>query len=88
MLNSTEDEISTAHNTKYKQVKKCVAFSLNVVFIMLICVKMPKIYSRINFVLTELCMLFYNLWPALRPPNQDYCKTRKKTKYFITHRTP
>ena len=58
MLNSAEDEISTAHkNLKYRQMKKFQSF-LDVVFIMLINVKMPTIVgiltfvSRINFVLS------------------------------------
>ena len=55
MLSSTEHEISTAH----KQLKKFLAISLSdVVFIMLINVKMPTIVgiltfmSRINFMLS------------------------------------
>ena len=61
MLNSIEHEIPTAHNkTKiYQQVKKFLAFSLSdVVFIMLLNVKMSTIVgiitfmSRINFVLS------------------------------------
>ena len=55
MLNSTDHEISTAD----KQIKKFLALSLSdVVFIMLIIVKMPAIVgiltfmSRINFVLS------------------------------------
>ena len=60
MLNSTEHEISTAHKKlKYLQMKKFLAVSLSdVVFIMLINVKMPTIVgiltfiSRINFVLS------------------------------------
>ena len=59
MLISTEHEISTAHKKqKYLQMKKFHALSLSdVVFIMLINVKMPTIVgilifmSRINFVL-------------------------------------
>ena len=43
MLNSTEHEISTAHKKiKYRQIKKFLALSFSdVVFIMLINVKMP-----------------------------------------------
>ena len=43
MLNSTENEILTAHkNLKYRQVKKFLASNVSdVVFIMLINVKMP-----------------------------------------------
>ena len=60
MLNSTENKISTAHKKlKYQQIKKFLALSLSdVVFIMLINVKMPAIVgiltfiSRINFVLS------------------------------------
>ena len=60
MLNSTEHEISTAHKKqKYRQIKKCLALCLSdVVFIMLINVKMPTIVgiltfmSRIKFVLS------------------------------------
>ena len=60
MLNSTEQEISTAHKKlKYRKIKKCLTFSLSdVVLIMLINVKMPTIVgiltyiSRINFVLS------------------------------------
>ena len=60
MLNSTEHGISTAHkNLKSRQIKKCIALSLSdVVFIMLINVKMPtivgilKFMSRMNFVLS------------------------------------
>ena len=56
MLSSTEHENSTAHKTKYRQIKKCFALRLsNVVFIMLINVKMPTIvgifyiYEKDNF---------------------------------------
>ena len=60
MLNSTEHEISTAHKKViYRQMKEFLALSLSdVVFIMLINVKMPTIVgiltfmSRINFVLS------------------------------------
>ena len=60
MLNSNEHQISTAHKKlKYRQIKKFLALSLSdVVFIMLISVKMPTIVgiltfmSRINFVLS------------------------------------
>ena len=60
MLNSTEHKISTAHKKlKYRQMKKFLALSLSdVVFIMLINVKMPTIVgiltfmSRINSVLS------------------------------------
>ena len=60
MLISTEHEISTAHNKlKYRQMKKFLALSFSdVVFIMLINVKMPTIVgiltfmSRMNFVLS------------------------------------
>ena len=59
MLNSTEHKISTAHKKKYRQMKKFLGLSLSdVVFIMLIHVKMPTIVgiltfmSRINFVLS------------------------------------
>ena len=47
MLNSAEHEISTAHkNIKYRQMKTFLASSLSdVVFIMLINVKMPMIVS-------------------------------------------
>ena len=58
MPNSTEHEISTAHKLKYLQMKKFLDSSrLDVVFIMLINVKMPTIVgiltfmSRINFLL-------------------------------------
>ena len=69
MLNSTEHEISTAKK-KYLQMKKFLALSLsNVVFIMLINVKMSTIVgiltfmSRINFMLiwVEHGKKFYNL---------------------------
>ena len=58
MLNSSEHEISTAHKKlKYRQIKKFLPLSLSdVVFIMLINVKMSTIVgiltfmSRINFV--------------------------------------
>ena len=60
MLNSTEHEISTAQNLRCQQIKKYLALSLSdVVFIMLINVKMPTIVgilvfmSRINFVLSS-----------------------------------
>ena len=64
MLNSAEHEISTAHkNLKYRQMKKFLALSLSdVVFIMLINVKMPTIVgiltfmSRINLCSAELSM--------------------------------
>ena len=59
MLNSTEHEISTAHKVKYLPMKKCLALYLSdVVFIMLINVKMSTIVgiltfmSRINLVLS------------------------------------
>ena len=60
MLNSTEHKISTAHKKlKHRQMKKFLALSLpDVVFIMLINVKMPTIVgilafmSRINFILS------------------------------------
>ena len=58
MLNSTENEISTAKK-KNRQIKKFLALSLlDVVFIMLINVKMPTVVdiltfmSRMNFVLS------------------------------------
>ena len=58
MLNSTKHEFSTAHkNLTYRQIKGFLVLSLSdVVFIMLINVKMPTIVgiltfmSRINFV--------------------------------------
>ena len=56
MLNSTEHEISTSHKTKIPTDEEFLALSLaDVVFIMLINVKMPTIVgiltfmSRINF---------------------------------------
>ena len=56
---STEHEISTAQKLKYRQMKKFLALSLSdVVFIMLINVKMPTIVgilslmSMINFMLS------------------------------------
>ena len=60
MLSSTEHEISIAHKKlKYRQTKKFLALRLlDLVFIMLINVKMPKyvdiltFMSRINFVLS------------------------------------
>ena len=55
LLNLSEHEISTAHkNVKYRQIKKFLALSLSdVVFIMLINVKMPTTFmSRINFELS------------------------------------
>ena len=55
MLISTKHEISTAHKTKIPINKNVSSFSLSdVVFIMLVTVKMPTILafmSRINFVL-------------------------------------
>ena len=58
MLSSTEHEISTAHKKLTYRMKKFLALSLSdVVFIMLINVKMPTIVgilafmSKINFVL-------------------------------------
>ena len=46
MLNSTEHEISTAHKIKYRQIKKFLALSLSdVVFIMLINVKMQQLFA-------------------------------------------
>ena len=75
MLNSTEHEISTAHKKiKYRQIKKFLALSLSdVVFIILINVKMPTIVgfltfiSRINFVLSwvEYEKKLYNLGARL-----------------------
>ena len=63
MLNSAEHEVSTAQKKlKYRQIKKFLALSLSdVVFIMLLNVKMPTIVmvgiltfmSRINFVLSK-----------------------------------
>ena len=61
MLNSNEHEISTAHKIlKYRQMKKFLALSpSNVVFIMLLNVKMPTVVgiltfmSRINFLLSR-----------------------------------
>ena len=60
MLNTTEHKISTVHEKlKYRQIKKFLALSLSdVLFIMLINVKMPTIVgiltfiSMINFVLS------------------------------------
>ena len=59
LVNSTEHEFSTAHKTKIPTNKEVFALSLSdVVFIMLINVKMPTIVviftfmSRINFVLS------------------------------------
>ena len=51
MLNLTENEISTAHKKlKYRQIKKRLALSLSdVVFIMLINVKMPTIVGILIF---------------------------------------
>ena len=57
MLNSTEHEILTAH-TNENTDKNCFCFKSDVVFIMLINVKMPTIVgiltfiSRINFMLS------------------------------------
>ena len=49
MLNSTEHEISNAHKTKIRQMKAFFAFSLSdVVFIMLINVKMPTIIGTLS----------------------------------------
>ena len=53
-LNSAEHEISSANKTKIPKSKE-VFFALNlldVVFIILINVKMPTFMSRINFVLS------------------------------------
>ena len=60
MLNSTEHEISTAHKNKISKSKEVSCFKSlgDVVFIMLINVKMPTIVgiltfmSRINIVLS------------------------------------
>ena len=59
MLNSTEHEISTAHNKlKCRRIKTFHAFKLFDVFIMLINVKMPTnvgiltLMSMINFMLS------------------------------------
>ena len=56
-------KFSTAHKNTYRQIRKCLTLSLSdVVFIMLINVKMPTIVgiltfmSRINFVLSWLSM--------------------------------
>ena len=51
MLNSTEHKISTAHiELKYRQIKKIFALShSDVVFIMLINVKMPTIVGILTF---------------------------------------
>ena len=67
MLNSTEHESSTAHKKlKYQKMRKWVALSLSdVVFIMLINVKMQTIVgiltfmSRINFVLSSVEYEFF-----------------------------
>ena len=63
MLNSTEHEISTAHKTKIRHMKKFPALSLSgVALIMLINDKMPTItdiltfMSRINLRSAELSM--------------------------------
>ena len=73
MLNSTEHEILLITKIKYRQIKKLLALSLSdVVFILLLNVKMPTIIgiltfmNRIKFVLS--CAeheTFYNLgaWP-------------------------
>ena len=58
MLNSTEHEISTAHeNKENRQIKKCLALSLSdIVFIMLInaltIVGIVTLMGRINFVIS------------------------------------
>ena len=60
MLNSTEYEVSSAHKKlKYRQIKKFLAVSSSdVVFIMLINVKVPTLVgiltlmNRINFMLS------------------------------------
>ena len=51
MLNATEHEISTANKTlKYRQIEKFLALShSDVVFIMLINVKMPTIVGILTF---------------------------------------
>ena len=75
MLNSTEHEISTAHKKlKYQQMKKFLALSpSDVVFIMLINVKMPTIVgiltfmSRINFMLSWVDLFVW--FDSLRPLN-------------------
>ena len=72
---STEHEISTAQKLKYQKVKKFLALSLSdVVFIMLINVKMPTMVgiltfmSRVNLVSAELSMKksFITSGPVLR----------------------
>ena len=57
MLNSTEHKILTAHkNLRYRQMKKFLALShSDVVFIMLINVKMPTIVG----ILTIVCILTF-----------------------------
>ena len=52
MLNSTEHDISTAHKKlKYQKIKKFIALSLSdVVFFMLINVKMSTIVGILTFV--------------------------------------
>ena len=58
MLNSTENEISTAHKNRYRQIKKCLALGLSdVVFIMLINVKMPTIVGILTFMSKIKCAL-------------------------------
>ena len=50
MLNSTEHEISIAHKTKIMKIKTFVEFKLsNVVFILLINVKMSTIVGILTF---------------------------------------
>ena len=61
MLNSTEHEISPA---KYRQIKKFLALSLlDVVFIMLINVKMPTIIGILTFMSAINFIKFYNSGP-------------------------
>ena len=79
MLNSTDHKISTAHKkVQCRQMKKFLALSLsNVVFIMLINVKMPTFVgiltyiSRINFVFSLVeheIFIFITSRPALFCP--------------------
>ena len=81
MLNSTEYEISTAKKKKktYRQIKKFLALSLSdLVFIMLINVKMPTIVGILTFMSRINFMLELNMEKVLYPRGQSVCKRERR----------
>ena len=70
MLNSTEHKISTAHKKlKYRQINKILALSISdVVFIMLINVKMPTIVGILTFMIRmKMCSAKLSMKIVLKP---------------------